>query len=49
MEACMAHDQMSIISIIKHTISIEHLASPPVEVWKCLFASAPCDGGRGYS
>jgi hypothetical protein len=25
------------------------LASPPVEVWKCLFASAPCDGGRGYS
>jgi hypothetical protein len=45
----MAHDQTSIISIIKYTISTEHLASPPVEVWKCSFASAPCDGWRGYS
>ena len=62
MEACMAHDQTSIISIMKHIISIEQidsaqkarsgerrLASPLVEVWKCLFATPPCDGGRGYS
>ena len=58
----MAHDQVSITSIIKYIILTNQidsaqkarsgkrrLASPLVEVWKCLFASAPCDGGRGYS